>query len=101
LRCGGHLANVGVVVRKAHLKAYRPEHWGDMSTLNVNGGDNTENMTIELAKNAMNWTIKIAASKSRGPQKCGASSNQEGSAAQFTSIWVVSPKRESNSLARV
>jgi hypothetical protein len=32
-------AKLRVDVRKAHLKAYRPERWGEMSTLTVNNHD--------------------------------------------------------------
>jgi hypothetical protein len=42
-------AKTRVDVRKAHLKAYRPERWGEMSTLNVNNTsvDDTSNMSLE------------------------------------------------------
>jgi hypothetical protein len=33
-------AKLRVDVRKAHLKAYRPERWGEQSTLNVNNNTN-------------------------------------------------------------
>jgi hypothetical protein len=38
-----------VDVRKAHLRAYRPERWGEQSTLNVNNYDatNPDNMSDE------------------------------------------------------
>jgi hypothetical protein len=32
-------AKLRVDVRKAHLKAYRPERWGEQSTINVNNND--------------------------------------------------------------
>ena len=32
-------AKLRVDVRKAHLKAYRPERWGEQSTLNVNNNE--------------------------------------------------------------
>jgi U3 small nucleolar ribonucleoprotein component len=40
-------AKLRVDVRKAHLKAYRPERWGEQSTLNVNNYDamGIDNMT--------------------------------------------------------
>jgi hypothetical protein len=42
-------AKLRVDVRKAHLKAYRPERWGEQSTLNVNNYDamDPDNMTQE------------------------------------------------------
>jgi hypothetical protein len=42
-------AKLRVDVRKAHLKAYRPERWGEQSTLNVNNYDATDpdNMSDE------------------------------------------------------
>jgi hypothetical protein len=42
-------AKLRVEVRKAHLKAFRPERWGEQSTLNVNntGGDDPANMTTD------------------------------------------------------
>jgi hypothetical protein len=42
-------AKLRVDVRKAHLKAYRPERWGEQSTLNVNNYDamDLDNMTQE------------------------------------------------------
>jgi hypothetical protein len=42
-------AKLRVDVRKAHLKAYRPERWGEQSTLNVNNYDATDpsNMSQE------------------------------------------------------
>ena len=42
-------AKLRVEVRKAHLKAYRPERWAEQSTLNVNNndGDNPANMSME------------------------------------------------------
>ena len=41
-------AKLRVEVRKAHLKAYRPERWAEQSTLNVNNnGDDPANMSME------------------------------------------------------
>jgi hypothetical protein len=42
-------AKLRVDVRKAHLKAYRPERWGEQSTLNVNNYDamDLDNMSQE------------------------------------------------------
>jgi hypothetical protein len=42
-------AKLRVDVRKAHLKAYRPERWGEQSTLNVNNYDamDPDNMSQE------------------------------------------------------
>jgi hypothetical protein len=41
-------AKLRVDVRKAHLRAYRPERWAEQSTLNVNNnGDNVDAMNIE------------------------------------------------------
>ena len=41
-------AKLRVEVRKAHLKAYRPERWAEQSTLNVNSsGDDPANMSME------------------------------------------------------
>jgi hypothetical protein len=42
-------AKLRVDVRKAHLRAYRPERWGEQSTLNVNNYDATDpdNMSQE------------------------------------------------------
>ena len=40
-------AKLRIEVRKAHLKAYRPERWGEQSTLNVNNsGDKLDQMSI-------------------------------------------------------
>jgi hypothetical protein len=42
-------AKLRVDVRKAHLRAYRPERWAEQSTLNVNqnGGNDIDNMSLE------------------------------------------------------
>jgi terminase small subunit-like protein len=42
-------AKLRVDVRKAHLRAYRPERWAEQSTINLNsnGGDDPNNMTSE------------------------------------------------------
>jgi hypothetical protein len=40
-------AKLRVDVRKAHLKAYRPERWGEQSTLNVNNNDGIGDMSVD------------------------------------------------------
>jgi hypothetical protein len=48
-------AKLRVDVRKAHLKAYRPERWGEQSTLNVNNYDamDPNNMSQEELEKAL------------------------------------------------
>jgi hypothetical protein len=48
-------AKLRVDVRKAHLKAYRPERWGEQSTLNVNNYDamDPNNMSQEDVEKAL------------------------------------------------
>ena len=49
-------AKLRVDVRKAHLKAYRPERWGEQSTLNVNNYDASDpaNMSTEELEKKLN-----------------------------------------------
>jgi hypothetical protein len=59
-------AKLRVDVRKAHLKAYRPERWGEQSTLNVNNYDamDLDNMTQEeMDKKIEELEIKDAVTK--------------------------------------
>jgi hypothetical protein len=40
-------AKLRIDVRKAHLKAYRPNKWGDTSTIIAKSGDDADNMSID------------------------------------------------------
>jgi hypothetical protein len=48
-------AKLRIDSRKAYLKAYRPERWGDQSTLTVNNNDGIDiaNMSQEELKNKL------------------------------------------------